>query len=56
LVVYLTTEEKYNKFTKVTEEVVNNDIVIESESENTTKEMTIYQKWIYFIFKKDSSI
>lgn len=52
VVIYLTTEEKYNKYTNQVEikqkvkEIVNDEY-------NITKWMTIYQKWIYFIFQKD---
>ena len=56
LVVYLTTQEKYNKFTKIKEEINKENIVIETDNQNNIKEMTIYQKWIYFIFRKDSSL
>ena len=51
LVIYLTTEEKYNKFTKIQEKNPINTIVVEEE--NNIKEMSIYQKWMYFIFKKN---
>ena len=51
-VVYITTEDKYNKYTKPVEE--NIEISKKEEKINDdTYQMTIYQKWIWFIFKKD---
>lgn len=52
IVVYLTTEEKYNKYTKetLTEKIDSLKVII---PDNITSSMNIYQKWIYFIFKKD---
>ena len=53
-VVYLTTEKKYNKFTKesfLKETSINNDNFKKDSS--FLDSMTIYQKWIYFLFKKD---
>lgn len=52
-VIYLTSEKKYNTFTK---EIVETDEVITDIKDmwnNITTNMTIYQKWIYFLFKKD---
>ena len=52
IVVYLTTEENYNKYTKeipIKETINTSNISIN----NITSSMTIYQKWIYFIFNKD---
>ncbi|NVP17208.1 hypothetical protein HUU51_00660 [Candidatus Gracilibacteria bacterium] len=56
-VIYLTTEEKYNKFTKeiseFKEDVEKNE---KSSDEDNVEEMTIYEKWIYFLFKKTSDL
>ena len=51
-VVYITTEEKYNKYTKPIEENIEVDTKKEKILDDTYW-MTIYQKWIWFIFKKD---
>ncbi len=57
-VIYLTSEDKYNKFTKdlwdYKEEI--NKIENKKNENNDTKEMSIYEKWIFFLFKKDTSI
>lgn len=52
LVVYLTTEQKYNKYTQKIEnkEIINNT---KTEINNITSSMNIYQKWVYLIFWKD---
>lgn len=58
-VIYLTSEDKYNKFTKEIEEYreeVKEIIETENNNNTDTKEMTIFQKWIYFLFNKDISI
>ena len=50
--VYLTTEKKYNKYTKeVVEEVIESEI--KNEKENIIDSMKNYEKWIYFLFEKD---
>lgn len=51
-VIYITTENKYNKFAK---NDFNKEVVIEDTEEKNsfTAWMTIYQKWIYFLFKED---
>jgi len=52
-VVYLTTETIYNKFAWVVEEkkeITEEIIIKDSKLDN----MNIYQKWLYFIFKKDT--
>jgi hypothetical protein len=51
-VIYIISENKYNKFTKNN---YNKPIIIESQEEKNsfTSWMTIYQKWVYFLFKKD---
>ncbi len=51
-VVYLTSEKVYNKFTK--EKIVEKkQIQVESEESLITDNLNIFEKWIYFIFKKD---
>jgi len=58
-VIYLTNEDRYNKFTKDIEEYKQevNDVVEEENNANTdTKEMSTYEKWIYFLFKKKSDL
>jgi len=57
-VIYLTSEDKYNKFTQEIEqyrESVQEVINIENNNNTDTKEMEIYQKWIYFLFKKENN-
>lgn len=51
-VVYLTTEKKYNTFTQ---KVWDTQEVFEQEEEENdiTSSMTIFQKWMYFLFQKD---
>lgn len=58
-VVYLTTENIYNKFTTVkpkTEEVWIEKAKIEAQKEeqNKVEEMSIYEKWINLIYKKNT--
>jgi predicted PurR-regulated permease PerM len=52
VVIYLTSEKKYNKFTNTGSE---QEIVEEIEylPNDITSSMTIFQKWMYFLFKKD---
>ena len=54
IVVYLTTEKIYNKFTtkevEQKDEIINNIIIEDSKLDN----MKISQKWLYLIFKKDT--
>lgn len=54
-VIYLTSEDKYNKFTQDLTEYKDEIDKINSEQDIniSTKEMSIYEKWIYFLFKKD---
>ena len=53
-VIYLTTENNYNKYTKNTdEELIKKDLI---EIDENNDELTIFQKWIKFIFKKDLTI
>lgn len=53
-VIYLTSEKKYNKYTKETvkEQIENNDI-IENSKDNKIDNMNIFERWQYLIFKKD---
>ncbi len=48
-IIFIINEDKYNKFSK--------DVVIKNKEINDKKEvqdsMEIYEKWIYFLFKKD---
>lgn len=55
-IVYIITDEnKYNKFTK--NEPEKQDLIDYDETKNSiTDWMTIYQKWIYFLFKDDLRI
>lgn len=51
-VVYLTTEQKYNKFTK--EHLTPTQIESpDMQTHSIIDSMTIYQKWVYFIFQTD---
>lgn len=52
-VIYLTTEKIYNKFTAEIKplEVVN----VETNKDKVLNEKTIYEKWIYLIYNKDSN-
>lgn len=54
-VVFLITEEKYNKYTQTqnidqTPTGIPEDLLTETSLIDT---MTIYQKWVYFLWKKD---
>lgn len=51
-VVYITTEDKYNKYIKPVKapEKINK---INKKILDETYKMTIYQKWMWFLFKKD---
>ena len=52
IVVYITTEDKYNKYiSKKPIETIK--IKTEEKIDEETYNMTIYQKWIWFLFKKD---
>jgi len=50
---YLTHEKTYNKF-KNTTLVAQKKTIAETKQESITKTMTNYQKWIYFLLKKDT--
>lgn len=53
VVVYLTTEKMYNKFvSNVKEKKETNEKIITKNSK--LDNMTISQKWLYLIFKKDT--
>lgn len=51
-VIYLTTEQKYNKYTQKSEEIEKTKDIINTWSK-ITDWMSIYEKWIYVIFSKD---
>jgi hypothetical protein len=54
-VVFLITEQNYEKYTKdKTEETVEEKIESFSDEENLINTMTVYEKWVYFLFKKDT--
>jgi len=57
-VIYLTSEDKYNKFTQDLTEYKDeiDKITSEQDINISTKEMSIYEKWIYFLFKKDLNL
>lgn len=52
IVIYLTTEDTYNKYTNSVSKEETPIVEIEKKIDETYW-MSIYQKWIYFIFKKD---
>lgn len=52
LVIYLTSEDKYNTYVKP----IKNELEIDKSKIKISDEtygMSIYQKWIWFLFKKD---
>ncbi len=49
-VIYITNEEKYNKFSK---ENVDAEILPESIQNSIQDSMSVPEKWIYFLFNKD---
>lgn len=49
VVIVITNEDKYNKFSK--DEIV--DIKPISETKKIQDGMTIYEKWMFFLFKRD---
>lgn len=51
-VVYITTEDKYNKYIQPIKSPEEKNISKEKFRDDTYQ-MTIYQKWIWFLFKKD---
>lgn len=55
-VIYLSTEEKFNKYTEKIEKIekestinINRQDIISEK----LKDLSIYEKWMYFLFKKD---
>lgn len=55
-VIYLTTEEEFNKYTKKEEYSVESKNYISKSSDTVNIErMTNYERWVYFIFSKDIS-
>ncbi len=53
-VITLINEDKYNKYVKqTTKQLINQTSIKNNNINNITYDMTIYQKWIYFLFKKD---
>ena len=52
--VFLIDEVDYNKYTTQTPEIISQTIVDLPEGENIINTMNIPQRWIYFIFKKDT--
>lgn len=51
-VIYLTSEDTYNKYTNSISKEETPIVEVEKEIDKTYW-MTVYQKWIYFLFKKD---
>lgn len=51
-VIFITNEETYNTFAKDSQ--VQLQQVYEEEKTNIYDTMTIFQKWMYFLFKKDT--
>ncbi len=51
-VIYITSESQYKKFVKTDEKQTNNDNYDEEQT-NIYDNMTNFEKWIYFVFKKD---
>lgn len=50
IVIFITNEDKYNKFSK--EEIT--EIIPEKKDEKKIQDsMNIFEKWMYFLFKKD---
>lgn len=50
VVIFITNEDKYNKFSRENAEI---EILPVKEEKNIQDTMEIYQKWIYFLFNKD---
>jgi len=49
-VIFITDEENYNKYTTKNTDTMKSIILKEK---NVYDSMTIFQKWVYFLFKKD---
>jgi hypothetical protein len=57
MVIYLMTEDRYNKFTQEENPLKQEiSIAIENENNSILNDMTNFEKWIYFIFKKEINI
>ncbi|MDD4151157.1 MAG: hypothetical protein PHR68_00940 [Candidatus Gracilibacteria bacterium] len=52
-VIYITSESQYKKFIKTDEKIDNEDENNQDENKNIYDNMTNFEKWIYFVFKKD---
>lgn len=51
-VIYFTTEKDYNKYTTVKEDLKEENInIIIDETEEKIKDLNIYERWKYFLFK-----
>jgi hypothetical protein len=53
VVIYLTSEKKYNKFTNKAVETIEVKQNQGEQINDITLSMSIFQKWIYLIFQKD---
>jgi len=53
IVVYITTEDKYNKYISKPKVVESLEEFKDKKINSETYNMTIYQKWMWFLFKKD---
>lgn len=51
-IVYITTEENYKKYTE-TAALEIKEIQLEEEVNSLVNSMSVYQKWIYFLFGRD---
>ena len=51
-VVYLISEEKINELKDISESI--EETVVLTEFEQTINSMTIFQKWVFFLFNKDT--
>lgn len=49
-VIFITNEDKYNKYTKPDNNIDIKSIIQEKKIQDN---MNIYEKWVYFLFKKD---
>ncbi len=54
-VVSLILEDEFNKYTKTTtKEIINEKTTKNEEKDDIIYSMTIFQKWMYFLFKKEN--
>lgn len=51
-VIYFTTEENFNKYTTIKDVKEEKKIIIANDLELKIKDLSIYEKWMYFLFKK----